>query len=70
MTKVAIKTPTINLDKLLKWCGAVSTGGQAKVVISEGKVKVNGRVETHRSKKITPGDVVELDGKIFEVSGG
>ncbi|HHW01349.1 MAG TPA: RNA-binding S4 domain-containing protein [Thermoanaerobacterales bacterium] len=70
MKKVYIKTSTINLDQFLKWSGAVSTGGEAKILIVEGRVKVNGQVETHRSKKLSSGDIVELDGRIFEVAGG
>lgn len=70
MKKVYIRTSTINLDQFLKWSGAVSTGGEAKVLISEGRVRVNRQVETHRSKKLSPGDVVELEGSIFEVARG
>lgn len=70
MKKVAIKTSSINLDQFLKWAGAVSTGGEAKLLINEGKVKVNGRVETRRSRKLSYGDVVELEGRGFEVAGG
>lgn len=70
MKKVAIKTSSINLDQFLKWAGAVSTGGEAKLLINEGKVKVNGRVETRRSRKLSYGDVVELEGCGFEVAGG
>jgi ribosome-associated protein len=70
LKKVYIRTSTINLDQFLKWSGAVSTGGEAKILIGEGRVKVNGQVETHRSKKLCPGDVVELEGRSFEVAQG
>jgi ribosome-associated protein len=70
LKKVSIYTPNINLDKFLKWAGAVSTGGEAKILIKDGNVKVNGRVETARSRKLTFGDVVELEGQCFEVAGG
>ena len=46
----------------------VDTGGQAKVMIQEGQVKVNGEVCTMRGKKIRPGDVVEAAGRRFEAA--
>jgi ribosome-associated protein len=49
---------TIQLDQFLKWKGLVSTGGQAKVVIQSGQVKLNGVVETRRKKKLKTGDKV------------
>ena len=51
----------ICLDDYLKACGIVETGGQAKLVIQSGRVKLNGVVETRRRKKLVPGDVVEVD---------
>ena len=56
MEKILIKTEFIKLDSLLKFAALVGTGGEAKVVISEGMVKVNGEVCTMRGKKIYPGD--------------
>lgn len=58
---------TIRLDDFLKYCGVVGTGGQAKVLIQAGEVKVNGEVETRRRKQLDRGDVVELLGERFEV---
>ncbi len=52
---------TIRLDQFLKWQGLVETGGQAKLLIQEGAVLVNGEVETHRSRKLADGDEVTLD---------
>lgn len=43
--EVFINTDTIELDKFLKWAGIFSTGGEAKIMINEGRVKVNGEVE-------------------------
>ena len=54
---------TIQLDQFLKLVGLVGTGGQAKVLIQGGEVKLNGEVETRRKKKIKPGDMVELFGQ-------
>lgn len=58
--KTKITTEFIKLDSLLKYEGLVETGGEAKVRIQEGQVKVNGEVCTMRGKKIRPGDQVEL----------
>ncbi len=55
--------PPLCLDQFLKLCGLVSTGGQAKLLIQGGEVKVNGLVETRRRKKLSPDDIVELGGE-------
>lgn len=70
MREVFIKTETINLDQFLKWSGVVLTGGQAKLMIKQGLVKVNGEIETRRSRKLFPGDVVEFQGQTFLVKSG
>ena len=57
---VPITTEYIKLQDLLKFSGAVETGGEAKTLIQEGDVLVNGEVCTMRGKKLRPGDVVEL----------
>lgn len=64
---VRIETPFIRLDALLKFAGAVETGGEAKLLIQEGSVKVNGEVCTLRGKKLRPGDRAELAGRIYAV---
>lgn len=58
---------TIRLDHFLQMCG-VSTGGQAKQLIQGGRVSLNGEVETRRRKKLSPGDIISIDGEEFEVS--
>lgn len=60
--KIKITTEFIKLDALLKFAGAVETGGEAKQAVQEGEVMVNGEVCTMRGKKCRPGDVVVLDG--------
>jgi len=60
--KVPITTEFIKLEALLKLAGAVETGGEAKGLIQEGWVTVNGEVCTMRGKKLRPGDRAELDG--------
>lgn len=59
--------PTIRLDQFLKLCGAIPTGGQAKLFIQSGEVLVNGNVETRRRKQLSPGDEVTFDGETFVV---
>ncbi len=61
METISINTEFIKLDALLKFAALVGTGGEAKIAIAEGLVKVNGEVCTMRGKKIRPGDTVEFD---------
>lgn len=58
--KVQITTEFIKLDALLKFAGAVETGGEAKTVIQNGEVTVNGEICTMRGKKLRSGDTAEL----------
>jgi len=58
MRKVEISLEPVELYKILKFEGLVSSGGEAKHVISEGRVFVNGTVETRKRKKIISGDIV------------
>ena len=53
----------IELNSFLKIKGISPTGGQAKLLIRSGAVKVNGEVETRNKKKLHTGDVVEINGK-------
>ena len=68
MEKIVIDTEYIKLDSMLKFAAAVGTGGEAKYVISEGMVNVNGEVCTMRGKKLRAGDVVEFQGMEFEIA--
>ena len=68
MEKIIIDTEYIKLDSLLKFAAAVGTGGEAKFVIAEGMVNVNGEVCTMRGKKLRAGDVVEFQGMEFEIA--
>ena len=58
---------TIKLAQFLKWVGAVSTGGEAKLMIQEGFVEVNGAIETRRARKLVEGDFVMMQGKSYRV---
>jgi len=62
---IEINREPAELYKLLKFEGLTSSGGEAKSVIAEGLVKVNGEVETRKRKKIVAGDVVEFAGEKF-----
>lgn len=68
MTDITITTEFIKLQDLLKLANLVGTGGEAKIVIQNGDVSVNGEVCTMRGKKIRPGDKVAFDGKELTVS--
>jgi ribosome-associated protein len=57
----------LRLDHFLKLSGAVGSGGQAKQLIQNGEVLLNGQVETRRRKKLTPGDQVTVGGQTFTV---
>ena len=67
METISITTEYIKLQDLLKLAAAVQTGGEAKVVIQEGDVTVNGEVCTMRGKKLRPGDDVCFNGQHYAV---
>ena len=67
MEKIEINTEFIKLDSLLKFAALVGTGGEAKSIIQDGLVFVNGEICTQRGKKIFPGDKVSLGGEEVEV---
>ena len=69
MEKIEIKSEFIKLDSFLKFSGLCETGGEAKLCVEDGLVRVNGEVCTQRGKKLRPGDTVELDGTALEVAG-
>ncbi len=60
MREVEITHEPVELYKILKFEGMASSGGEAKTVIDEGMVRVNGEVETRRRKKIVSGDTIEF----------
>ncbi len=65
--QIRITTEFIRLDAALKMGGAAETGGQAKVMVQSGEVKVNGEICTQRGKKLRPGDKAECAGITIEV---
>lgn len=64
---IKVEEKAIKLDKFLKYQGLVATGGEAKILIQDGQVFVNGEVETRRGRKLGHGDRVEFAGEVFPV---
>lgn len=62
MREVEITKEPVELYKILKFEGMTSSGGEAKQVIDDGQVLVNGVVETRKRKKIVSGDIIEFAG--------
>lgn len=60
MREVEINKEPVELYKILKFEGMTNSGGQAKSVIEDGLVTLNGKVETQKRKKIVSGDVITL----------
>jgi ribosome-associated protein len=67
LKQIEIYREPVELYKLLKFEGLASSGGEAKILISEGLVTVNGEIETRKRKKIVAGDIVEFAGEQFRV---
>ena len=64
---IEISSEYIKLDALLKFSALTGTGGEAKIVIAEGLVKVNGEVCYQRGRKLRNGDTVEFSGQMIKV---
>lgn len=67
MKQVKIKTPFIKLDQFLKYADLVQGGGEAKMLIQDGQVIVNGEVCTQRGKKLYSGDTVRFEDETYEI---
>ena len=61
MIEVVINREPVELYKVLKFEGLVGSGGEAKLVVDNGLVRLNGEVETRKRKKVVSGDVIEFD---------
>ena len=68
METITITTEFIRLQDLMKLADLVSTGGEAKVLIQDGQVTVNGEACTQRGRKLRPGDVVRYAGRACTVA--
>ena len=69
MEIIKLREDFIKLGQALKAAGLVESGVDAKFVIQDGLVKVNGETETQRGKKLYDGDVVEFDGEKIQIQG-
>lgn len=67
METIKIKEEYIKLGQALKAAGLVSSGLEAKIVIQDGEVFVNGEVETRRGKKLFGGETVYFDGQEIQI---
>lgn len=65
---VSIETEFIKLQDAMKFANLVYSGGEAKVLIQEGQVQVNGEVCTMRGKKLHPGDTFAFDGTVYGIT--
>lgn len=67
METIKLRDEYIKLGQALKAAGLVGSGVDAKFVIEDGLVTVNGRTELQRGKKLRAGDIVEYDGKTIKI---
>ena len=67
MQVIKLRDQYIKLGQALKAAGLVESGVEAKIVITDGEVTVNGQVETQRGKKLHGGDIVEFDGEQIKI---
>lgn len=67
MRQVEISREPVELYKILKFEGMVASGGEAKLVIADGLVQVNGKLETRKRRKIVSDDIIEFDGDVIQI---
>ena len=67
MRVVEITKEPVELYKILKFEGMVASGGEAKLVIADGHVLLNGNIETRKRKKIVSGDIIEFDEEVIRI---
>ena len=67
METIKLREEYIKLGQALKACGLVESGVEAKLVIQDGLVEVNGAVEYQRGKKLYDGDIVSFDGEEIKI---
>ena len=67
MDSIYIKDEFIKLGQAMKLAGLIDSGLEAKIVVQNGEVKVNGEVDTRRGKKLVPGDIFEYEGNRVKV---
>lgn len=62
MEKITIDTPTIALDKALKWAAILPSGGAIRPWLDAGHIQINGEMETRKRRKLQHGDVIAIEG--------
>lgn len=67
---VSIRDESIRLGQFLKLANLIESGAEAKPLVADGQVQVNGEVETRRGRQLAPGDVVTLGGLAARVVTG
>lgn len=65
---IFVTAGTIRLGQFLKLAGLVDTGGEAKLRVQNGEVRVNGEVDTRRGRQLVAGDLVEMGGVVAQVT--
>ena len=70
MDIVLITTEPVELYKILKFEGVVSSGAEAKLIIADGQVLVNNEIETRKRRKIVSGDIIEYDDAKMQIQLG
>lgn len=68
MKIIEIQTEFIKLDQFLKHAGLTGSGVDAKFIIKDESVKVNGEIETRRGRKLRDGDTIEYMGESYKIS--
>ena len=67
MQEIKVRDEFIKLGQALKAADLVSSGVEAKIVVQDGQVEVNGEVDTRRGRMLVPGDVITFDGKSVKI---
>lgn len=67
MQEIKVRDEFIKLGQALKAADLVSSGVEAKIVVQDGLVQVNGEVDTRRGRKLVPGDVITFDGNSVKI---
>ena len=67
MQEIKVRDEFIKLGQALKASNLVSSGVEAKLVIQDGQVEVNGEVDTRRGRKLVPGDMITFEGKSVKI---
>ncbi|MBQ1508779.1 MAG: S4 domain-containing protein YaaA [Erysipelotrichaceae bacterium] len=65
--QIEITTDYLKLEQLLKIADIVSSGGEAKLFLQENEILVNGEEEHRRGRKLYPGDLITIAGKVYEI---